>query len=89
MTLTIPHAELRDGDIAYVQGYKFLVSKVHVSSRQGEKTTLHSTPNRADVIRYVGIALDPRLRQTGYNGGVYGAYADVLITIERTEEAQP
>lgn len=84
MTTTILHKDLKNGDVVYVQGYRFRVQDIRVSSRKGDKTTLHSEPNRDDVIRYKGVCVDDcSITRTGYNGGTYGAYADVPCTVER------
>ena len=81
--MTKLHGELVDGDIVYVQGYRMRVRNVRVASRQGDKTTMHSEPNRADVIRYNGDCVDDcDIKRTSYNGGVYGAYADVPIHVD-------
>jgi hypothetical protein len=79
--MTKTYGQLVDGDIVFIQGYRFQVADIRVSSKTGEKTSIHGEPNRADVIRFKGIALDPRLAKTGYNGVTYGAYADVPVEV--------
>jgi hypothetical protein len=73
------YGQLKNGDVVYIQGYRFRVDGIRISSKAGEKTTMHSEPNRADVIRFTGIALDSSLIGSGYDGGTYGGYADVQI----------
>lgn len=85
MMTNTTYGQLKNGDVVIIQGYKFIVDKIRVSSKMGDNASMHSEPNRADVIRFVGIALDSKLRQTGYNGGVYGAYADVPVTVVTPE----
>ena len=76
------HADLVNGDVVIVQGYRFRTTDIRVSSKQGEKTTMHGEPKRADVIRYIGVCVDDcSISRTGYNGGTYGAFADVPITV--------
>lgn len=83
LTIIRTYGELKDGDIVTIQGYRFRIDGIRVASRAGEKTTMHSEPNRADVIRFTGIALDSTLKGTGYDGGTYGGYADVACYVER------
>lgn len=82
-TIIRTYGELRNGDEVYIQGYRFRVDGIRVASRAGEKTTMHAEPNRADVIRFTGIALDPTLKGSGYDGGTYGRYADLPCYAER------
>lgn len=81
---TITYGELRNGDRIWVQGVLFEVQNVRVSSRQGERVTMHSEPNRVDLIRFEGAIIDDqgqRLKGTSYDGGTYGGYADRLATV--------
>jgi hypothetical protein len=82
-TRTILHAELRDGMIAHVQGYRFRVTDLRIAARAGDPQGIHQEPYRADVIRYTGVCVDDcDISATSYNGGRYGAYADVPIAID-------
>ena len=83
------YGDLNDGDEILIQGYWFKVRNLRISSRAGERTTLHGEPNRADVIiRFNGDCLSEcNIRGTGYDGGVYGGYADrkcTAIAVERS-----
>jgi hypothetical protein len=77
MTKKTTYGELKNGDVVIVQGYRFTVANIHVAGRKGEQWTMHGEPNRADVIRFTGMTTDKSLAGTPYNGGTYGAYADV------------
>ena len=83
--MTTTYGQLQNGDIVTICGYRFRVRDIRVSSRKGEKTTMHGEPNRDDVIRFNGDAVDAdtTIYRTGYNGCVYGAYADVPVAVER------
>jgi len=83
--MTITYGELQNGDRIWIQGYRFTVANVRISSKASQITVgSNKEPNRADVIRFEGIAdPDSTIARTSYNGGTYGAYADVSCTIER------
>ena len=77
------YRELQNGDHIWIQGYQFLASNVRITSRKGERTTMHGEPNTDDVIRFTGTTDNPAISRTSYNGGTYGGYAFAPITIER------
>lgn len=70
------YGELQNGDEIYIQGYRFTVANVRISSRRGDKTSLHGEPNRADVVRFEATTDHDQLKHTPYNNGTYGGYAD-------------
>jgi hypothetical protein len=77
------YGDLQNGDIVWICGYRFRVEDIRISSRRGEKTTMHGDPNTDDVIRFKGVCVDRcSISSTGYNGGIYGGYAFVPVTAE-------
>ncbi len=86
MKLQTTYGDLRNGDIVYVQGYRMRAHNVRISSRKGDKASLHSEPNTDDVIRFNGKVVDAvDIKGTGYDNAVYGGYAFVPITVERPD----
>lgn len=75
-TQTVTHGELKDGDIIYNTGHEFVVTNLRKIPREDGKVT----------IRYNGVCTaDDRndsIRKTSYNGGTYGAFADINATIK-------
>lgn len=72
----ITFGELKNGDIIYNQGYEFIATDV--------RRVLLTTGG--DAIRYKGVCTDSdrnnSIRDTGYNGGTYGALAQLRTTIK-------
>jgi hypothetical protein len=70
-TKNITHGELKDGMVIYNHGHQFTVKNV-------------SEP-LPGIIRYTGICTASRrndsIRHSAYNGGTYGASADIRATI--------
>lgn len=79
----ITHGDLRNGDLNWRQGYLFRVENLRRISAVDRPDLTE------DVIRFNGIVVGggadghgDTLIGTGYDGGVYGAYASVPATIE-------
>jgi len=70
MKITTTYGDLRNGDIAYVQGHRFIVRDLRIEG---------------DAIRFNGDCADAddHIKGTGYDGGAYGALPGVSIVVER------
>lgn len=66
------HGELENGDRVWNCGNLFLVSNlVKQDFRDG----------KGEVVRYTGTILKGNLKGTGFDGGRYGAYSWVPVTV--------
>jgi hypothetical protein len=75
VTEQVRHDELRNGDINWREGIAFVVCNLWTVERDGVQPM--------QVVRFAGVVVDPvqAKRLGGYDGGVYGARADILATI--------
>lgn len=89
MKVRTTYGDLKNGDTVFVQGHRFIVRDVRISGRKGEPGPGKDV-NADDVIRFNGDCADAddSIKGTGYDGGVYGAYAFVPCTVERAGAAQ-
>jgi hypothetical protein len=78
---TTTYGELVNGDIVIIQGYRFVVRDLWRVPANLTAPVWSSQHRRTDVIRFHGHVADPAsdIAGTGYDGGTYGAYADVEV----------
>ena len=75
-TKNIRHDELKNGDVNWREGVRFEVQNLRIEP-------LYSTGDGPMIVRFEGRILEPKsLRGSGYDGGTYGARADVPATVE-------
>lgn len=94
MVTTITHGELQNGDLNWREGYLFrvenlrrlpLCAECHGSHGHHFVTCRGKDQNATrEVVRFEGRVVDAgaSIARTGYDGGTYGAWADVPTVIE-------
>ena len=70
----VPYGDLRNGDIIWIAGYAMVVGNIR---------SYPQTDNSPDIIRFNGTMVDPDtdVTHTGYDGGTYGAHAEIIASI--------
>lgn len=78
------YGQLVNGDRVVLQGYIFTVRNIRIIEEQRSFKWDGAGPGRG-VVRFTGIC-EPgsQLEHTGYNGGTYGAYVHVPVSMAPT-----
>jgi hypothetical protein len=85
-TKRITYGELENGMHVWLQGVLFTATEV---SKRPTVPGMHETlkPENHTTVRFKGLVVnDKGLKNTAYDGGVYGGYSWVLITVEDAPE---
>lgn len=86
MTKQIPYGELKVGQFAHIQGHRFEVIEVSHLPLQfdGVNGDIDARqPAGTVVVRFTGkLGNDDELARTAYDGGCYGGYSWVPVTVE-------